>query len=166
MKTLRLILVLAGMGLLTACGSSRTIVLQPMEFSVHTAKREVQILRGEDTVCLPEDVRESFEEKLSKKLYAGDALHHGLQVQLQYRFLEYNEENQLAWYTFGGLGNSEKGSLLIEVIYIDADGVEITKIHTGGKISTGIFGGFCSNALDTAADEIASFTRDMIFCDN
>lgn len=151
-----------GLIILISCGSARTIVERPVVVPRHMITNHVQICCDEDTVFVPENVKVTFEKELRKKLYGDNLVQDIPGIQLKYRFIQFNEGNRLMRYALGGIGNAGEASLMVEVIYLDCEGIEIGKIRAEGKISSGIFGGSSDFAIEKTAAEIANYTRGVI----
>ncbi len=164
LKSISLLFVI-GIGILTSCGTAKTIVYDPVVIPGHV--NQVQIARGSDTVPVSENIKSIFEKQLKKNLYADGIIQSGPGgISLQYRFIQYSEGNRFARYMLGGIGNTGEASLTVEVIYFGCDGTELGKIHTEGKISSGAFGGSSDEAIKKAAEEIAHYTRNSILNGN
>lgn len=161
-ELLNLLLITLGVITLSSCGCGRTIVDQPVVVPMHMPMNQVQICRGVDNINVPDNVKAVFEKELRKKLYGDNLVKNAPGIQLQYRFVQFNEGNRFARYFFGGIGNTGEASVMVEVIYLTPDNFEIGRIHTEGKISSGLFGGSCDNAIEKAAAEVACYTRSVI----
>ncbi len=151
-----------GISILTSCGTAKTIVYNPVVIPSCVAINQVQITCGTNTVPISESVISLFEQQLRKKLYGDNKIVCGPEITLQYRFIQFDEGNRFARYMMGGIGNTGEASLMIEVTYFGPDGMEFGKIHTEGKISSGLFGGSSDNAISKAAAEVANYTRSLI----
>lgn len=136
---------------------------EPISIPRNIPVNQVQVVRNENAVSVPEEIQRYFEKHLHKKLYADGLVRNGSQgITLNYRFVQYTEGSRLARYMLGGIGNIGESSLTIEVTFFDNQGNFIGKIISEGKISSGVFGGSSNNAIEKAAEEIASYTRDCI----
>ncbi|MGZ3633869.1 MAG: DUF4410 domain-containing protein [Parachlamydiaceae bacterium] len=107
-------------------------------------------------------VKGVFEKQLTRKLYKDGQIQQGPGIKLKYRFIQYNEGSRFARCMLGGIGNCGKASLLVEVVYLDCNRIELGKIQTEGKISSGLTGGSSDSAVQQAAEEVATYTRDII----
>jgi len=148
--------------LLIGCGSGRTMVLKLPESQVETG--EVELVRGESTVEVPEKVIVQFEEELRKVLFEKTEdreapFVEGPGVKLEYRFIQFDKGNQFSRYMWGGLGNSGEGTLTVQVSYFDNTDQELTTIQSEGKIGSGFFGGSINSAVNRCAEEIANYTE-------
>ena len=143
------------------CGAGRTMVMNPPDRK--TVAAGVEIVRGESTVVVPEEVVVRFEEQLKKRLFEAEngkeaPFAKGTDLKLEYRFIQFNKGNQFSRYMWGGLGNSGEGNLTVSVCYRDSEDRELCTIQSEGKIGSGFFGGSISSAVDRCADEIAGYT--------
>ena len=142
--------------ILQACGSGRTIVLDPVK-NPHK-EGGIRICCTQPTTEVSEDIKTSFDELLREKLYKEAGVKEGPETTINYRFIQMNEGSQFKRWFLGGLGNSGEGTLTTEVTYLDRNNTAIGKIHTEGKIGSGVFGGGFSHAMETAVDEIVQYT--------
>ena len=161
-KIITLIMFLSIAIAFSACGTGRLMVTEPVVIPACEAQNGVVIQRSDDTVPVPNSVKSNFEKMLSKKLFADGVVRRGRGVTLKYRFIKYNEGNQLARYLLGGLGNTGEASMMIEVCYLDSRNNSLGKIQTEGRISSGILGGSSDYALSRAAGEVADYTRNIV----
>ena len=143
--------------LLIGCGAGKTLVMEPP-----TSKKSVssvQIVRGESTVEVPEEVLKTLETKLSEFLYKEGGYTNGPGLTITYRFLQYNPGSQFSRWFWGGIGNAGQGSLTVEATYTDSSNQQLCKIQCEGVISSGAFGGDFSYAVEKAANEISEYTK-------
>jgi hypothetical protein len=159
---LNLILILLGAAIFSSCGSARTIIYDPVCIPTHIMTNQVEICRGVDTVPVANGVKDVFEKQLTRKLFGDGQIQRGPGIKLKYRFIQYNEGSRFARYMLGGIGNCGEASLLVEVVYLDCNGMELGKIQAEGKISSGIAGGSSDSAVQQAAEEVATYTRGII----
>ena len=152
MKFLKLVLA-AGFLAVAACASATTTVLEPSESSIKTAS--MAIAHGEDTVSVDSEYGAYFQTKLGEELYKEGAFTNGDEMTLQYRFIQLDQGSRAKRYMLGPIAG--KGTMTIEIIYLDSEGTEVAKIHTGGEVSGGFFGGSFKSALDKAAQEAAEY---------
>lgn len=156
MKFLKLLLPAAVCLTLMGCGSSRTVVLEPVQ---QRCAKTITIQVAPHTVPVPAEVSTAFEKALSKKLYAKNGFAAGDEVILRYRFLQLNEGSRLKRYLTGGIGNCGEGTLTIEATYLDSKGNILGKSQTEGKIGSGVFGGSYDDAVEKAAEEISRYSH-------
>lgn len=150
------VLNIAAAGLLLAiagCASATTTVLEPTSVSVKSST--IAVAHGDDTVPIDPEYSAYFRTKLGEELYTEGGFVEGGGVTLRYRFLQLDEGSRAARYMLGPIAG--KGSMTIEILFLDPEGVELSKIHTGGEISGGLFGGSFKSALDKAAKEAAEY---------
>ena len=137
----------------SACATATTTVMAPPDGQYKN--HSIAVSHGTDTIEVDEDASTRFEEKLLEILYAEGAFSEGAGLTLEYRFIQFDKGSQAARYIIGmGVG---KGSMTIEVLFLDASGTELARVHTGGEISAGLFGGSFGEAVDTSATEVAEY---------
>lgn len=141
---------------LPGCGSGKTLVMEPS--IVKTSATSINIVEGESTVKIPKEVIDKFHSKLAQLLFDENKFDRGSEVTITYRFLQYDEGNQLARWFWGGIGNAGEGSITIEAVYTDSSNNRLAKIQSEGKIGSGFFGGDFSLAIEKAAEEISVYT--------
>ncbi len=140
---------------LQACGSGKTLVLEPPKIT--SAVQGIHIARDNSTTKIPLEYQQRFENKLQEKLYKKHVFDKGNDLTISYRFIQLDQGNKLArWFT-GGIGNAGEGSLTVESKFINKEGKEIGKIHTEGKIGSGFLGGSFDNAIDQSAEKLAEY---------
>lgn len=143
---------------LAACGSGKTLVLDPADGPKRTFAT-VNVEAEPSTVEVPDSVRTAFESHLKKALYGEDGFAPGTDLVIRYSFIQLDKGDQFTRWLLGGIGNAGEGSLTVAVKYVDASGNEVAKIQVEGKIGSGFVGGNFDNALSSAADEIAEYTE-------
>ncbi len=145
--------------LLVGCGSTKTMVLEPVERQ-NTVKK-LRIEKDNNTTTVDASVEKYFEENLRAKLFKEYGFQEGSDIVIKYRFIQLNEGSRFGRWMLGGLGNCGEGSTTIEVKFIDntQNAKEIGKIHTEGKIGSGFLGGDMDNAVKGAAEEIANYAK-------
>lgn len=142
--------------ILQACGSGRTLVLDPVK-NPHQSGG-IHICSTQSSTEVPEEIKITFDTLLREKLYKEEGVKEGSETTLNYRFVQMNEGSRFKRWFLGGIGNSGEGTLTTEVTYLDKNNTVIGKIHTEGKIGSGMFGGGFSNAIETAVDQIVQYT--------
>jgi hypothetical protein len=157
-------ILLSGVFILASCGTARTMISEPVIIPERIETKSVAIVRGKDTVAVSDSVKTTFEKQLCRKLFFDGLVQRGSDITLEYRFIQYNEGNRFARYMLGGIGNTGEASLMMEVTYLDSNHQVLGKIMTEGRITSGLFGGSSDNAVEKAADEVASYTRSIILC--
>jgi hypothetical protein len=143
--------------LLQGCGAGKLTVLDPINDSEKA--QSLRIKEGKHTLAVPKESIETFEKKFKEKLYKDTSLTEGDDIQIVYRFIQYNEGSRFARYFLGGIGNAGEGSLTIELVFIKRDGTQIGKIQTEGKIGSGFAGGSMDSAVDSAVDVATDFIK-------
>jgi hypothetical protein len=148
-----LMLTLALMG----CGAGRTMVLAPAETSAKFSSAE--LIEDKATVNVPGDVSASFQAKLSQLLYGQDGFTKGPGLKISYRFIQFNPGSQFTRWFWGGIGSAGKGTMTVEVMFLDSSDKELSKIQSEGEITSGAFGGSFDFALQKTAEEVAEYAK-------
>jgi hypothetical protein len=142
---------------LIGCGAGKTLVMTPPATTFHASS--VQVIEDKATVNVPDDVKQTFQEKLELALYEEGQFQRGFELKIKYRFIQYNPGDQFTRWFWGGIGNAGEGSVTVEARYYDATDNELAVIQSEGKISSGFFGGSYDFALEKAAHEIAAYAK-------
>ncbi len=135
------------------CASASTTVLEAPKLKLNSDT--INIIHAEDTVAIEENLGSYFRRKLAEELYKEGGFKEGAGLTLRYRFIQLDAGSRTKRYFLGPIAG--KGKLTIEIIYLDDEGNELSKIHTGGEISGGVFGGSFKSALDKSAKESAEY---------
>ncbi|MEZ5893578.1 MAG: DUF4410 domain-containing protein [Parvularculaceae bacterium] len=135
------------------CASATTTVLEPARVKMKT--ETIAISHGEDTVPIEEEYGAYFRTKLGEELYTAGAFSEGDGLTVRYRFIQLDQGSRAARYMLGPI--TGKGTMTIEILFLDPEGTEVAKIHTGGEVSGRFFGGSFKSALDKAAKEAAEY---------
>lgn len=143
--------------LLAGCGAGRTLVVKPPEMKLRAAS--VTAAEADSTVDVPADIKGEFQEKLTQLLYEEGAFQKGTDLEIKYRFIQFDPGNQFTRWFWGGIGNAGEGSLTVEAKYFDVAGHELSTIQAEGRIGSGAFGGDFSFAVGKAAEKIAEYTK-------
>ncbi len=143
--------------LVQGCGAGKLTVLDPINNSEKT--QTVRIKEGKHTLTVPKESIETFEKKFKERLYSNTSLTEGDDIQIVYRFIQYNEGNRFARYFLGGIGNTGEGSLTVELVFIKHDGTQIGKIQAEGKIGSGFAGGSMDSAVESAVEVATDFIQ-------
>lgn len=143
---------------LAACASGTTTVLAPP--SAAFSANSIQIEAIDNTVAVEPEIVAYYGEQLHLALYEDEdrAFAEGSDITVKYRFLQANEGSQLKRWAIGV--GSGKGSVTIESVFYDQAGNELSRIHSGGEISGGLFGGTFKEAVERAAEETADYARE------
>lgn len=144
--------------ILSACGTGRIMVLEPVK--LNQAITGVTIERDESTVTVPTEITDKFETHLREKLNEA-GFKDNKDLILHYRFIQMNEGSQFGRWFFGGIGNVGEGTLMTEIKYLDSNRQEIGKIQAEGKISSGVFGGGFDNAIESSIEEFVAYTKQI-----
>ena len=89
--------------ILQACGSGRTLVLDPVK-NPHQSGG-IRICSTQPSTEIPEEIKKSFEEVLREKLYKEEGVKEGPETTLNYRFIQLNEGSRFKRWFLGGVGN-------------------------------------------------------------
>ncbi len=149
--------------LLSACGTSKTLVLEPVD----TVNRytQVNLMEVDSTVAAPAEVSERLQSVIEKGLFDEGPFIQGDQLTIVYRFISHDPGNQFARWFWGGIGNAGEGSITILVNFLDEEGDELAKTQVEGRIGSGFFGGSFNEAITRTGEDIVKFTIDN-FSDN
>ena len=143
--------------LLAACGTGRTIVMEPPQKKAFSA---VTLARADDTVAVPEEYRTRFVAKLREQLYGTKdkpgPFAEGPGLTIRIKVVQFSAGNQFERWFWGGIGNAGEGSLQVLAEFYEGQ-TKLANIQTEGRIGSGFFGGSMSEAVDKAAEEIAEY---------
>ena len=149
------IVIASAMLAVVGCASATTKVLVPAAGVTKSAS--LQIEHGTDTVSVEEEFISYFRNQLAENLYAAGGFADAAGMTLRYRFIQVDEGSRFSRYMLGPIAG--KGTMAIEIVYLDSAGAEISRVETGGEISGGLFGGSFKSALKKAAKETAEYAR-------
>jgi hypothetical protein len=141
---------------LAACGSSRTTILD--DLNTPHAISSYKLVESRSTTDAPQEAKQLFHKDivtgLSERGYTrGDDL------TIEYRFIQFNAGNRFTRWMWGGLGNAGEGEITAEVLFKDHCGKTLSKIHVGGRIDSGFFGGSFECAIRNAAQEVVTYVE-------
>jgi hypothetical protein len=143
--------------LLAACGTGRTIVMEPPQKKAFSA---VTLARADDTVAVPEEYRARFVAKLREQLYGTKdkpgPFAEGAGLTIRIKVVQFSAGNQFERWFWGGIGNAGEGSLQVLAEFYDGDR-KLAQTQTEGRIGSGFLGGSMNEAVDKAAEEIARY---------
>jgi hypothetical protein len=140
---LRTCFLFAIIAFLVACGAGSTVVSKPSETKLQVAS--VEVSEGDSKVAVPEGVKKTFSDELTKSLYQSGVFQKGNELKLKYRFMWYHPGSP--WGALGPeLGDKAEEMLRVEAKYFDSLDKEIATIRSEGKVSK------CAN-------EIAEYTK-------
>ncbi len=137
------------------CASATTKVLAPAASASKSASMKIE--HGEDTVKVEEEYQAFFRERLAENLFGEGGFTEADGMTLRYRFIQVNDGSRFQRYMLGPIAG--KGTMAIEIVYLDSAGAEISRVETGGEISGGVFGGSFKSALKKAAKETSEYAR-------
>ena len=141
---------------LSACATGTTTVVAPAQVGQGATYPTLKLESATDTVTVPPQARTHFDARLNEYLYAKDSgFTPGDSLIVRYRFIQFDEGSRALRYLLGfGAG---KGTMTVEVIFLDKSQKELAKINVGGEISMGVFGGDFDEAISRAAKEVATY---------
>jgi hypothetical protein len=144
--------------LVSACGTGRTMVMEPPE--AKQAFTAVTLERAADTVTVPDEFRTRFLKDIRARLYGEDGkagpFAEGPGLVIRIKVVQFDEGNQFERWFWGGIGNAGEGSLQVLAEFYDGE-KKLAQIQTEGRIGSGFFGGSMNEAVDKAAEEIAEY---------
>lgn len=143
--------------LLSGCGAGRTIVVTPAETPDKFTSAE--IIEDKSTVSVPSEVSTSFQTKLAQLLFSEGGFSQGPGLKIVYRFIQYNPGSQFTRWFWGGIGSAGKGTMMVEVRFLDQNNKELAKIQSEGEITSGAFGGSFDFAVQKTANEVAAYAK-------
>lgn len=155
-SVVKILVVFAIGAALSACATATTTVLAPASGGQAHAFSTVQIQSYGDTVTVPGDARAHFEKRLNEYLFAANShFKQGDDLTVRYRFIQFDEGSRALRYIVGfGAG---KGTMTVEVVFLDKQQKELAKINVGGELNMGFFGGDFDEAISRAAREAADY---------
>lgn len=143
--------------LLAACGTGRTLVMESPERKSFSG---ATLTRSDDTVAVPDEVREQFVNKMRELLYgtkeAPGPFKESAGLTIRVKVVQFDSGNQFARWFWGGIGNSGEGSMHVVADYMEGD-KKLAQTQVEGRIGSGFLGGSMSEAVDKAAQEIANY---------
>ena len=156
MKKNQLAALVAAAAILSACGTGRVMVLEPVK--INKSITGVTIERDQSTVDVPTEITDKFETHLRAKLDEA-GFKDNKDLTLHYRFIQVNEGSRFGRWFLGGIGNVGEGTLTTEIKYLDINRQEVGKVQAEGKIGSGAFGGGFDNAIESAIEEVVGYTK-------
>lgn len=143
---------------LSACATATTTVLAPASTAQAHTFSTIQIQSNGDTVTVPPEARAHFEKRLNEYLFAQNSrFKQGDDLTIRYRFIQFDEGSRALRYIVGfGAG---KGTMTVEVTFLDKQQKELAKINVGGELNMGFFGGDFDEAISRAAREAADYAQ-------
>jgi len=143
---------------LTACGTGRTMVMEPP--AERKSFTTAQIVRADDSVSVPEELRTMFLEEIRKDLYGtpekSGPFTEGPGLTIRIKVVQFEGGSQFQRWFFGGLGNQGEASMHLLTEFFDGES-KLANIQTEGRIGSGVFGGSVKSAADKAASEISEY---------
>lgn len=145
---------------LAACGGVETTVVAPPTQPIKVSSITVQ--EGKPMSNCPPEVVTELRDKLTAKLYKPGAFDKGNAksntLKLAYRVVEYDGGDQSSRWSFDAVRGTNKGSLVVEAVYLDKKGKEVGRIRSEAKVGSSLLGHSIDDALEHAADEVADYT--------
>jgi len=142
---------------LSACGSSRNVVIDPVREAVGPFT-SVQLKEGDSTIDLAADDKAYFEQKMSEYLSPHFEFPASSELRIVYSFIGFEEGSRGKRWLAGGIGNWGEGSLVIQTQYMTADGKILSTINTDASINGGFFGGDIESTFKKAARKLSDYT--------
>lgn len=139
------------------CGAGRTLVIKPSDIKVRVSS--ITVSESNSPVAVPAEVKSAFQQKLEEFLYGEGGFQKGGELNIRYRFIQFDPGNQFTRWFWGGIGNAGEGSLTVEAKYFDSANTELSTIQAEGRIGSGFFGGDFSFAVEKAAEKVAEYTK-------
>ncbi len=137
-------------------GKGTTMVLNaPTERQM---ARNYHLVDSGSTVGVESSAKRLFETEVNQGLRQAN-MQAGQDLEISYRFIQFDEGSRFMRYMAGGLGNAGEGEMTIEVTFKNRDKQEIGKINVGGKIASGAFGGSFDNAIEQAALQVVRYVN-------
>lgn len=147
----------AAVGLaLAACGGVETTVIEPPAQPIKVGAIAVQ--EGKPMVSCPPEVVTELRDKLTAKLYKPGGFGKGNTLKLAYRVVQYDGGDPSSRWSFDALRGANKGSLVVEAVYLDKGGKEVGKIRSEAKVGSSLLGHSIDDAVEHAANEVAEYT--------
>ncbi len=144
--------------LVAACGTGRTMVKEPPQQK--RAYSAVKLTRADDTVVVPEEYRVRFVSKIREQLYGTNdkpgPFVEDEDLTIRIKVVQFEAGSQMQRWFWGGIGNAGEGSLQVLAEFYDGD-AKLAEIQTEGRIGSGFFGGSMGEAVDKAAEQIATY---------
>ena len=144
--------------LITACGTGRTMVMEPVAERKIFAKAKLE--RSTDSVPVPDELRTMFVEEIRKDLY-GTAekpgpFTEGDGITVRVKVVQFEAGSQFQRWFWGGVGNQGEASMQLLTEFFEGD-KKLAHIQTEGRIGSGVFGGSVKSAVEKAASEISEY---------
>ena len=143
---------------LSACGTGRTMVMEPPAERKSYASATLE--RSSDSVTVPEELRVMFRDQLRKELY-GTAeqpgpFTEGAGLTIRVKIVQFEAGNQFERWFWGGIGNQGEASMQLLTEFLDGDR-KLAHIQTEGRIGSGFLGGSVKSAIEKATSEISTY---------
>lgn len=148
--------------ILTGCSTSAAIIIKPVNKDA-VKINTVQVDQIKTDVKMPPEILERIGQVLIRKLensgkFNSVSKKEGALV-LRITVTSFDAGDQVARWLLGGAGETGKGEIMLETVYVDArSGYKVGQIRTHGSIVAGFFGGSIEAAYASAVDEIVKFT--------
>jgi Domain of unknown function (DUF4410) len=143
---------------LTACGTGRTMVMEPVAEKV--AFDAAKLERSKDSVEVPEELRTMFVDKLRADLYgtaeAAGPFTEGEGLTIRIKVVQFQAGSQFQRWFWGGVGNQGEASMQLLTEFFQGD-KKLAHIQTEGRIGSGFFGGSVKSAVEKAASEVSTY---------
>jgi hypothetical protein len=87
----------------------------------------------------------------------------GEELTIRIKVVQFEAGSQMQRWFWGGIGNAGEGSLQVLAGFYDDD-AKLAEIQTEGRIGSGFFGGSMTEAVDKAAEQIATYAITNFRC--
>lgn len=159
MKSVNLALALAGALMLSACGGSSMMVLEPVR---PAAKSDTVTLEYDNsTVGVPDEAVARTKEYMAEEFFRGEkaTFREGAGgVSIKYGYIGFKEGSRVGRWLLGPLVNSN-AKMVLRAQFFDASGAKIGEIQSEGNVGGGFFGGSSNSAIKRSVKEIADYAR-------
>lgn len=151
------ILVISALVILQGCSGKGTTMVLNSPSERHIAS-SYYLKDAGSTVGVDSNAKKLFESEIRKGLSNAN-MGQGHDLEIDYRFVQFDEGSRFIRYMAGGFGNAGEGEMTVQVTFKNKDGKEIAQIHVGGKINAGLFGGSFDGAIEQAARQVVNYVQ-------
>ena len=141
---------------LSGC-AGKTLVLKPLEAKQPFSS--VEISEGDSAVNVPTDFNKAFRQVLEEYIYEERGFQKGKDLCIKYSFVQYNPGSQFKRWLSGGIGGWGKGTLRVEVKFVNQMDQELARIQVEGELSGGALGGGFEDTIYQCVRAIAKYAK-------
>lgn len=140
---------------LAACSNSSLLVELPNTSTYRTDTATIHY--DESTVSVDDENVAYTQRKMEEAFFGGDTplFEEGDGITVNYRYLTFDEGNQVTRYLVGPLAGGSK--VVLEVDFVGPDEEVLATVRGEGTVSGGFFGGSNKSGIDGAIEEIADY---------